>query len=501
MTTAERPDARTLRDALLAAVPAVVIGSIFLARGLVNGPTLDGAVFALIGDVVAHGGMPYRDAWDHKPPGVYLVNALAGMALPDVGAWPRAWFVSWLSTVGALVGLSVLLTRSGQRPPGIVAATLVALPLLAAHHFVLGGGQTESVGLVFAVAGIGLVVSSDRLRWMVVGGALIGAAVLISVQFAPAMVGAVVVAGLARPGRLRRVVGVVIGSAVVPLLALAWVAGSGALPDMLEQVVAYNRFYLANNQRYRGAGLVWAGGDALFLLPLVVAALARVAALPRGSATRLEIASVAWLTAGIAFVLVQGLFFDHYLTALASPLIVLAAPSLGVALAAARSARSPALATAGLIALLATPAVIGLALTEGKSTPATTVATVAERVRELTGPDDPIFVWGNDAALYLAADRPLGSRFVYMFPLTAAGYATPALVAEIAAAWDTRPPRMIIDATRNPGRVGGYPLTMSEDASQPDAVLDPLRAYVLDHYRILTSVDGWDLYVEESPSS
>lgn len=88
-----------------------------------------------------------------------------------------------------------------------------------------------------------------------------------------------------------------------------------------------------------------------------------------------------------------------------------------------------------------------------------------------------------------------------MFPLTAPGYASPAVVAQITEAWDTRAPRLIIDATRNPGLVGGHSLTMSQDASQPDAVLDPLRAYVLDHYLILTSVNGWDLYVEESPSS
>ena len=110
-------------------------------------------------------------------------------------------------------------------------------------------------------------------------------------------------------------------------------------------------------------------------------------------------------------------------------------------------------------------------------------------------------MWGNDAALYLEADRPLASRFVYMFPLTAEGYTSPAVVAQIVQAWQTRPPRLIVDATHNPGKVGGYPLTPSTDASQPDAVLDPLRAYVLDHYRMMASVDGWDLYAEESPSS
>jgi len=488
------------REALGAAVPAVVIATIFLARGLVNGPTLDGAVFALIGDAVAHGLMPYRDVWDHKPPGVYLANGLIGVVLPEVGAWPRAWLVSWLSTVGALLGLSLLLTRSGQRWPGIVAATLLALPLFAANEFVLGGGQTESVGLVLAVSGVGLAVFGDRTRSMAAAGVLLGAAVLVSVQFLPGMLAALVVAGLVRQGRVRRVAAVIGGSLVVPGVALAWIVVNGSLPDMLEQVVAYNRIYFAFNQQYRAQALLSASGAVFFLLPVIVAALARILALRHGGASRLEFAAVAWLLVGVLFVALQGLYFDHYLTALGPPLVILAAPSLGIALAATRSTRFPTIVTAALVLVLAAPAIVGVALTEGRAGPATRVTEAANRIRELTGPDDPIFVWGNDAALYLAAERALGSRFVYMFPLTTE-YGTPALMAGIIKSWETHPPRLIVDATRNPGRVGGYPLTPAEDASQPDAVLDPLRAYVLDHYRILTSVDGWDLYVEESPSS
>jgi hypothetical protein len=494
------PAAWSWRAAVLAAVPAAVIATIFLLRGLVNGPTLDGAVFALIGDVVAHGGMPYRDVWDHKPPGVYLANGLMGVILPDIGAWPRAWLLSWLSTVGAILGLSVLLTRSGQRWPGIVAATLVALPLFAAHLFVLGGGQTESVGLFLAVLGVGLAVSGERARSMVAAGVALGAAVLVSVQFIPAIVAAVVLAALARQGRVRGVAALVLGSLVVPGFALAWIVANGSLPDMLEQVVAYNRIYFTFNQQYRVSSLVSASGAIVILLPAIVAALARILALRRGGATRLEVGAVVWLIVGVALVVVQGLYFDHYLTALGPPLVILAAPSLGIALAATRSTRRPATATVLLIVVLAAPALVGVAVTEGKSAPATTVSAVADRIRELTAPDDPIFVWGNDAAVYLAADRPLGSRFVYMFPLTTA-YGTPAVMARIVEAWETHPPRMIVDATRNPGRVGGYPLEASTDPSQPDAGLDPLRSYVRDHYRILTSVNGWDLYVEEAPNS
>jgi hypothetical protein len=490
----------SLGQAIVAALPGVIFGSILLLRGLVDGPTLDGAVFAVIGNVVAHGAVPYRDAWDHKPPGIYLVNALAGVALPGTGPWSRAWLASWLSTVGALMGLSILLTRTGRPWYGIVAASLLALPLFAADHFVLGGGQTESVGLIFSVVGLGVVASTRRPVWVALGGVALGAAVLISVQFVPALLGGVTVAALGRSGRVTRLVAVGAGAAVVPLLSLAWIAANGALPQMLEQVVAYNRAYLANNQQYRDKGLFWAAGDALFVLPAIVAALARVASFRRERLTVLEIGATAWLVSSVVLLVAQGLIFDHYLTSLGPPLLILAAPSLAAAFAATRRLNHPALATSILIGILAAPGIIGLAITEASAPAAPPSPAVATRVRQMTGSDDPIFVWGNEASLYLDADRPIASRFVYMFPLTAAGYTTPDLVAGILEAWDTRPPRVIVDATRNPGRVGGYPLDPATDASAPDAVLDPLRRWVLQRYQVVDTVDGWDLY-EEKPDT
>ena len=37
----------------------------------------DQGIFAYIGQTILHGGVPYRDAWDHKTPGLYGVYALA----------------------------------------------------------------------------------------------------------------------------------------------------------------------------------------------------------------------------------------------------------------------------------------------------------------------------------------------------------------------------------------------------------------------------------------
>jgi hypothetical protein len=37
----------------------------------------DQSIYAVVGDGILHGKMPYRDVWDFKPPGIFLVYALA----------------------------------------------------------------------------------------------------------------------------------------------------------------------------------------------------------------------------------------------------------------------------------------------------------------------------------------------------------------------------------------------------------------------------------------
>src|SRR5690242_12105898 len=72
---------------------------IFLAPALVLAvlaPTLlypygrDQAVFACAGSLIARGGMPYRDIWEVKPPGIYLLYALLASLAPP-GTPPTGW--------------------------------------------------------------------------------------------------------------------------------------------------------------------------------------------------------------------------------------------------------------------------------------------------------------------------------------------------------------------------------------------------------------------------
>lgn len=67
------------------------------------GPWHDGAIFGVVGEAVSRGDMPYLDVWDHKPPGNYLVAALATLAPGPT--WTALWSLSVAATV--VTGLAV----------------------------------------------------------------------------------------------------------------------------------------------------------------------------------------------------------------------------------------------------------------------------------------------------------------------------------------------------------------------------------------------------------
>src|SRR2546428_6673932 len=50
-------------------------------------PSEDTGVFPYVARLIGDGGLQNRDAWDHKPPGVYLIDAVA-LAAPGLwGPW------------------------------------------------------------------------------------------------------------------------------------------------------------------------------------------------------------------------------------------------------------------------------------------------------------------------------------------------------------------------------------------------------------------------------
>ncbi len=134
----------------------------------------------MVADGIVHGKMPYRDLWDFKPPGIFLVYALAQALLGRTMLAPRLLEVAGL--VGSVFALrSLAHTFFGMRRVGLVGGAIAAL--IHAQLEFWHTGQPEAFGGYLTIFALVLTVGDYGRRrkiyaWLGVG-LLFGAAFLL----------------------------------------------------------------------------------------------------------------------------------------------------------------------------------------------------------------------------------------------------------------------------------------------------------------------------------
>jgi hypothetical protein len=456
-----------LRDAprwLAIGVAFVLLSGLVLLQGILWGPYYDAAIFGVVGEQLAHGALPYRDAWDHKPPGIYVV--IAALSLMPGPTWPWLWGAS----VGVIAAAATVVRRLTWWLPAAISLVCMALWPVA-----LGGGQTETFA---ALPGAGSLAAAASGRWKL-AGVLAALALTFSFQLAPLIV-ALLILAWPSGARMRSIA---VGVFAVGAVVTAAFAFTGTLPAAVDVLVIYNRIYLASD---RTQDLPLAHHLSLALLPLVVA-------LPfRGLRfSVLERAALGWLVTAALLIALQGRLLPHYAIPLAIPLAVLAAGPL-------RRRAVAALSLATLVVIFAWASVDALnTLHTTHRGPATEL--VAAWIDDHTSPADRILMWGGDANIYLASDRRPAGRYIYLIPLVTPGYTTPAMIDAWVSDLARDPPRIIVDSEAAnpywpdgadffrappPGSAGGRDLDL----------VDPLRQFVREHYRFVIEIAGRKVY-------
>ncbi|WP_437606681.1 glycosyltransferase family 39 protein [Sorangium sp. So ce834] len=302
----ERPDAGPARVAGARAICAVSLGAIafLLLQILTYGYGRDQGIYAMVARAVLDGGMPYRDAFDFKPPGIFLIYALARALFG-----PAQWGVRALEVAG-LAGMCLAMTSLagrtfGDRRIGIVAAALAVL--VHAQLDFWHTAQPESFGGMLTVAALlvaaprGRAAGAPRAAALVASGALFGAAGLLKPPLAGGGVvlavalAAPALAELARRGvalarrgsasaaavrpaiegeparslpgaparssaaalvwaALRPALLVALGGVLPVLACVAWFAAQGALGDLWEVLFVFTPHYTALG--WRGVGVL-----------------------------------------------------------------------------------------------------------------------------------------------------------------------------------------------------------------------------------------------------
>ena len=106
----------------------------------------DNGLFLYAGQAAGTGMLPYRDFWDHKPPGVFYLHAVPLAAVPFSLVAVRVFDAFWVSLSATLLFVT---SRWLVRIRSAVVTTVFYVLFLSMPDAIRGGGLTEEGGLVF----------------------------------------------------------------------------------------------------------------------------------------------------------------------------------------------------------------------------------------------------------------------------------------------------------------------------------------------------------------
>ncbi|HEX6289903.1 MAG TPA: glycosyltransferase family 39 protein [Herpetosiphonaceae bacterium] len=466
-TRAERlpREAATQRRTAVLLVGAILIGALLLRMpGLALPLERDEGAYAYVAWTWLQGGLPYRDAFDHKPPLIYLLYMPPLLFGP-----PSAWAIRVWATLLFLVDVA-LVCAVGNRVWSMRAALLAALIFAVAgsafdlQGLILNTDQALVLPTLIALWCAIRLSETQRLRFAIGAGAALAATMLIkpvAIVLIPALL-------LACWRNVRSIVRVYAGAALGALLVGLPIAGYFALrggwSDLVFGVLTYNTLYAGESQaRWQLGPLVDMFAP---FVPLLLTALGGIALLRPGETQPIRPLThrAGWLVVGWAAALLIAALgslraYIHYYYPLLPFLALLAAPCI-LRLWADHRGTTPIqrgaayLAAALLGALLLAPLarqnlqLLGTTAEQqaerlygevGKHYFAQ-APLVADYIRERTQPDDYVYIFAAEPEVYLLSERRASSRYIYDYPLRLVPGASAELLRDLAA----RPPRLVI---------------------------------------------------------
>ncbi len=200
------------------------------------------------------GSIPYRDVFDHKPPGIYVIHRLAIALFGEVQWGIRVLDFACVLLLGLVVARLATPVRSKVARDARAIATLWVAVLFYGVLNYWDGAQSEIYYTLFGVAAIACALHVLDLRKAALAvGVLAGAAMIVK----PPVVWFLFAAVAALALRMRRerapvprwlaVAGLCALGAALPIgVMLAYFAAHGALAAMLDVVVGANGYYVAH---------------------------------------------------------------------------------------------------------------------------------------------------------------------------------------------------------------------------------------------------------------
>ena len=475
----------------------VAVAAIFLWPGLV-GPGYDAAIFTLIAFRIRSGDMPYRDVWEHKPPGIFLADASVQSLFPWLDPWTPVWLLSVVCAAALGLVVAVALRTNGH-PKLAPWCGLATTATVAAFPISYGGGQSELVAAVPAAIAVVALSHRPGQALTFASGVLLGLACSTSWHLTPALVVAFALV-LHGTDRWRRSFLLVSGVSAVGAAIAAWLILGGAWSDAIDALVSFNLVYRAVNLVDPIVKFSPSAAAAF----LALAALLGLIAMTRRPPRAIFVVAAAWIGLSIVMFVAEGRLGAHYLASIAIPLGILAGP--GLAMVAPRSSRGisagPLIAQLLLVSAIAVSGISTVywtrALGEIYVARASSLREAANWLRSLDCAET-LLVWGHAPEIYYVSGLRPASRYVSLPALMTEGWATADRVEGVANEINSLRPAAVIDASSWGGSLVTFPLLQPGSFTAHDGryvdKLDPIRDIVRARYVFTRDVAEWPTYV------
>jgi len=227
----------------------------------------DQGLYAYVGERIRSGGLPYRDAWDQKPPAIHLTYAMMRTMLPRDAAVPAA------DLLVAAVIAALLWQLGGSLGGGPVGAwAAVVFLFLSNPAFARLGGvsvraQCETfIALAVTAAFVCLARSraaERRTALQIAAGALFGIAFAFKYNAVAYVLAGLVALLVWKSLNARSILALGIGFLIPVIVFASWFVVGHGLGDLYDATITYNVKY--SGETYQGP---WHAVSYLFTFPI-----------------------------------------------------------------------------------------------------------------------------------------------------------------------------------------------------------------------------------------
>lgn len=471
-------------------------------------PARDSGVFLYTGWRILNGEIPYLQVWDHKPPLVYLINAI-GLGLSGESFW-GVWLVR-LFCLSFTVYFSCLLL---EKYFGSLVAMLTSIIWVSNLPPILGQGNfTTEYTIPLQVLALYLTAlafekhNKSFLHFFMIG--ILGGLAFMTKQTSIGLWLAIglflLIEGFTNKklkSNMLRFFGLAVGSLLVIALTFVVFSALKALPDFWNQAFLFNFSYISAPETTFFSRIIHLfnpaelGGIALYYLGGLGVITGIFLLLNRSKHSKLTPLN-ALILLGVVDLLIEtgltnlpGKTYSHYyltffpLLAFFCGLFFSQLSELKIWHPKNKIVHQQAFLI--LITLFSTFPLLNTWETSLTKPDYRVNEMLIKYVLDQTEIDDPILIWGAETTINFYTKRAAPTRYVYQYPLIVLGYTTQKKVLEFFDDLLENPPVILVDTNRS-----DMPLFIFAVESE---LIEEKKEALLSLYTQVPDIDGWKVY-------